>query len=137
MLTLTLAALLVLLPDPTVTPGALRDLSTATVCATKWGTDRRHVTVAMKRHVAEAYGVAWADRNCCEFDHLVPRSLGGADSEANLYPQPWPEARLKDRLEIRLSRLVCTGAIQLAEAQYAVRTNWLAAYERYVGNLPR
>jgi hypothetical protein len=131
-----LFALLVLLPDATQTPGLLRPLTRTEVCATKWGLDRRFVTVAMKQHVAAAYGVPWADRAQYEFDHLIPRSIGGADAEANLYPQPWTEARLKDRIEIKLSKLVCAGAVSLEDAQQAMRLNWPAAYVHYIGALP-
>jgi hypothetical protein len=132
-----LLLLLVLLPDATQTPGLLRPLTRTEVCAVKWGADRRFITLAMKQHVTAAYGRRWEDRACCEFDHLIPRSLGGADAEANLYPQPWPEARLKDRIEIKLSRLVCAGSVSLEEAQQAMRLNWPAAYVQFVGPLPR
>lgn len=123
-------------PDLDRTPGVTRDLSTRTVCRTAWGRDRRHVTTAMKRHVAEAYGVRWEDHAKYEFDHLIPRSLGGADDEANLWPQPWDGtwgARKKDRLEVALGREVCVGRMTLAFAQDAIRSDWVAAYRLYVG----
>jgi hypothetical protein len=128
--------ILVLLPDPTRTPGLLRPLTKAEICAVHWGTDRRFVTLAMKQHVLAAYGIKWDDRGCCEFDHLIPRSLGGADAEANLYPQPWAEARVKDRLEIKLSKLVCNGTVSLEEAQQVMRTNWPAGFVKFIGPLP-
>ncbi len=118
-----LLALLLLLavPDPLQTPGATRPLSRATICTTTWRLDRRHVTVAMKRQVLTAYGLRWADRRTVEFDHLIPRALGGADVVANLWPQPIAEARRKDVDENRLHRAVCTGAIALATAQAQMR----------------
>jgi hypothetical protein len=93
--------LLALLARPNLneTPGLVRPLSRVAVCSTKWGLDRRHVTDAMKKRVAYAYGVRWADRGRYEFDHLVPRELGGADDERNLWPQPLAEARVKDQEE--------------------------------------
>jgi len=112
----SLLLLLLLLP-----PGAVRPLTAAQVCATRWGTDRRQVTEAMKREVAKRDGVRWADRARYEFDHLVPRELGGADTVDNLWPQPLAEATVKDRLENRLHRLVCTGQISLADAQNQMR----------------
>lgn len=119
MLILLLIALA--LPRPALTPGAARPLSAAVVCGTPWGADRRHVTQGMRRRVARAYGIDWAQRGRYEFDHLIPRELGGADTVENLWPQPWAEARLKDRQENRLHRAVCSGRISLAEAQRAIR----------------
>lgn len=58
-----------------------------------------------------------------EEDHIISLELGGAPLDpANLVPQPWPEAREKDKEENRLNRQVCAGAIGLAEAQQSLRT---------------
>lgn len=122
-------------PRTDVTPGVTRPLSLDTVCTTRWGLDRRKVTIGMKQRVAAAYGVRWADRSRYEFDHLIPRSLGGADDERNLWPQPWVatwNARMKDRLEVALGRKVCAGELALAVAQEAIRSDWVSAYRRYV-----
>jgi len=122
-------------PNPDLTPGLTRPLSQETICTTKWGLDRRRVTVAMKREVATAYSVPWERRREYEFDHLIPRSLGGADASLNLWPQPWVGdygARKKDRLEVRLGKLVCGGALSLDVARDAIVTDWVAAYRMYV-----
>jgi hypothetical protein len=122
-------------PKPAVTPGVVRALSLKTVCETRWGVDRRKVTVGMKQRVAAAYGVRWTDRSRYEFDHLIPRSLGGADDERNLWVQPWEgtwNARMKDRLEVALGKQVCDGEMTLAFAQEAIRSDWIAAYRLYV-----
>lgn len=120
------------------TPGAVRPLTQAVVCSTAWGKDARHVTEAMKRDVATAYGlnrasiVAYGKGPCCEFDHLISRELGGADTVANLWPQPWAEAKKKDVLENKLHALVCAGTLSLHEAQTIIRTDWAAAYRIYI-----
>ncbi len=124
--------LLTLVLNKDLTPGMTRSLTVETVCSTKWGLDRRFVTIAMKRHVAAAYGVPWIDRICCEFDHLIPRSLGGADNILNLWPQPWPEAKQKDHLEIVLGQLVCAKRLSLKEAQHMIVKDWHSAYLKYV-----
>jgi len=119
-----IAALLLLAQvtlNPSFTPGAVRPLSKATVCQTKWSADRRHVTERMKRDVAAKYGVPWSQHGDYEFDHLIPRELGGADDVANLWPQAWAEARVKDREENRLHRAVCRGEISLRTAQRRMR----------------
>lgn len=127
-----LVVLLVADLDPALTPGMVRYLSKSQVCETKWGLDQRHVTTAMRKHVLLAYGVAWSDRGQYEVDHLIPRELGGADDVRNLWPQPWPEARQKDRLENKLHVLVCAGQLSLQDAQDAIRTDWRAAYTKWV-----
>jgi hypothetical protein len=120
---MTVLLLLALLARPNLneTPGLVRPLSRVAVCSTKWGLDRRHVTDAMKKRVAYAYGVRWANRRQFEFDHLVPRELGGADDERNLWPQPLAEARTKDLEENRLHRAVCAGTLTLTAAQAQMR----------------
>jgi hypothetical protein len=104
-------------PNPDLTPGVVRPLTLHQICTTRWGTDRRRVTVAMKQQVAAAYGLPWSQRHTVEFDHLIPRSLGGADAVANLWPQPWADAHAKDVVEARLARGICDGSIPLAAAR--------------------
>jgi hypothetical protein len=120
---MTILLLLALLARPNLneTPGLVRPLSRAAICSTRWGLDRRHVTVAMKKRVAAAYGIKWADRRTVEIDHLVPRELGGADSVLNLWAQPLAEAKVKDHRENELRRAVCAGTITLTAAQAEMR----------------
>src|SRR5437879_45129 len=74
-------------PDLTLTPGAVRPLSKATICKIKWGKDARHVTDTMKKQVFAAYGIPWAQHTMYEVDHLIARELGGADDTKNLWPE--------------------------------------------------
>lgn len=129
-----LAALLLVatLVNPAMTPGVVRPLSRTAVCQTAWGRDHRHVTTAMKREVATRYGVPWDERANYEFDHLIPRELGGADDVLNLWPQAWTDAKRKDRLENRLHVLVCNRTLSLRQAQTVIRSDWQQAYRDYV-----
>ena len=68
----------------------------------------------------------------------MPLGLGGAPYDPrNLWPEPratadgW-NADVKDELEAVLARLVCSGRVPLAEAQQAIATDWIAAYNRFV-----
>ena len=71
-------------------------------------------TAALKRRQLPA----GASPSAFEEDHIVAISLGGAPKDVrNLRPQPWAEARAKDRLEAALHRAVCAGEISLADAQ--------------------
>jgi hypothetical protein len=126
------------MPDPVLTPGLVRPLSRTQICATAWGRDRRHVTARMRRTVAQAYGLTvQAMSACCELDHLIPRSMGGADDPRNLWPQPWPDARQKDRLEVYMDKAVCAGRVSLREAQEMFRTDWRGGYDRHMLTRPR
>jgi hypothetical protein len=39
---------------------------------------------------------------------------------------------MKETLEATLSKLVCAGALSLADAQHAIAIDWRAAYWRFV-----
>jgi len=118
----------ILLPDPAVTPGQAVPMDVATLCATKWGLDARHVTERMKAQTYADYGAVKRKGLCCEVDHLVSRELGGADVQDNLWPQPWRQARMKDRVENWLHREVCAGRRSLATAQRAIARDWYRVY---------
>lgn len=89
-----------------------------------------------------SYGFIDVDRRDFEIDHLIPISLAGAsDDLRNLWPEsrrsePW-NAEIKDTLEDVLHRDVCNGRVPLKDAQEAIRTDWIAAYRKYVGPEPR
>jgi hypothetical protein len=125
-------------PDRAQTPGAVRPMTQEAICATAWGRDARKVTLAMRRTVFARQGIAWANRQAYEVDHLIPRSLGGADALENLWAQPGPgwvrgtAAYYKDRLEVRLERLVCAGRVNLDDARVAMVNDWRQAYLRFV-----
>lgn len=130
-----LLALVVVVPNPTLTPGKTAAIAPASICTVKCGKDARHVTVSMKKAVFAEYGIPWSEHAHYEVDHLISRELGGADDVRNLWPQPWTgtwNAHMKDRLENRLHGLVCNGTISLQAAQEAIRTDWRAAFTQYV-----
>jgi hypothetical protein len=144
-------------PDHDLTPGKTVTITLTKICSTNWGTDQRLVTDAMKQQVIAAYHF---DQNNCpksnlkgqlvrrlEIDHLVPRSLGGADDVKNLWPQCYEltkddkslqedGAHKKDRLEQALSVKLCKKPSKalLARYQKAFKTDWLALYRNLYGN---
>jgi hypothetical protein len=122
------------LPNPLLTPGVVRqEITLHEVCHTRWGKDVRHVTQAMKKEVFRRYGIAWERHADFETDHLIPRELGGADDLRNLFPQEWPAAHRKDRVENRARREVCAGRLTLDEARGIFLGDWRAAFTRYYG----
>jgi hypothetical protein len=42
-------------------------------------------------------------------------------------------AHVKDKLEDRLHGLVCAGKLPIEQAQREIATDWIAVYERYLG----
>ena len=146
------------LPSIFLTPGWTVDGTTLNkICATKWGEDARKVTVTMKQNVMIAYH--FNIKTCplsnlrkkrvrrVEIDHLIPRSIGGADDERNLWPQCYEltkkkkieqddGAHKKDRLEAFLHKDVCAKNSEdlLWSYQQKIRSNWLALYHDSFGN---
>jgi hypothetical protein len=97
------------------------------------------VPAAVKRQVYAAYRRSRRKGICCEVDHLISLELGGSNRLSNLLPEPYDitwNAHVKDRLENRLHELVWTGQLDLATAQRAIATDWIAAYKRYEGPRP-
>ena len=70
-----------------------------------------------------------------ELDHIIPLALGGHPRNlSNLTLQLWDGhdgAKRKDRIEVKLQCLVCSGEVPLTVAQDAIWTDWKAAYSSY------
>ncbi len=119
-------------PDPDLTPGQADTLSVDDVCP-----DRHvpQVAASIRKSVFDRYGIDRPSPENYELDFLTPPNLGGAADTRNLWPQPlkpieW-NAHIKDALEKRLHELVCSRTIPLTEAQNALTTDWIAAYQQY------
>lgn len=132
------------LPDVNLTPGDVETTDKDVICNTKTS-DKRHVTDTTKDLVRHRYGMdsdhdKWcATAHKCEIDHLVSLELGGKNTIGNLWPQPYDadwNARDKDRLENKLHAMICSGDIEVVDAQNAIKTNWIEAYKKYVNPTP-
>jgi cytochrome c-type biogenesis protein CcmH/NrfF len=65
-------------------------------------------------------------------DHIVPLALGGHPRQpSNLQLQDVGESRRKDRIEVKLQCLVCSGQVPLGEARAAIAMDWQAAYHQF------
>ena len=111
----------------------------ATVCHRSTRTVR-NVSAAEKKQVYSEYGIPYV-HGWGEVDHLISLELGGSNDIKNLWPEQWhimtsqgdSGAKRKDLLENRLHNLVCVEhKLTLQQAQDAIRTNWIAAYHRYM-----
>src|ERR1700730_16236363 len=116
------------LPDAKLTPGEANPVLTQEkICAKGFTTKAfRNVPASLKAKVYAAYGMhnhkgACAGKEGCEVDHLQSLEIGGANTLANLWPQPYAgtawNAHTKDVLENKLHKLVCAGTLTLQEAQ--------------------
>lgn len=132
------------LPDKRMTPGAINpDVTQAniqqTICVrgyTKTIRPPAYFTNRLKKQQIRAYGYADTNPRDYEEDHDVALSIGGAPYDPrNLWPEPrnseWGAAR-KDQLEFVLYKMVCANELSLAEAQYAMASNWIDAWKQYV-----
>ena len=127
--------------DPTLTPGAVRTTDAADVCS--HGTNQlRRMSRERSDAIMAKYGLPGGRHSDYEIDHLIPLGIGGADSDANLWPEPRvsiePEwnAERKDELEAKLRALVCAGRLDIVVAQKAVANDWTEAWLRYVHFFP-
>ncbi|MGH8996084.1 MAG: hypothetical protein ACRDYB_08670 [Acidimicrobiales bacterium] len=138
------------LPDPSCTPGAASPQVTQaniaqTICASGYTARVRppeSITEAEKQGSAAAYGYT-GRFSTGEYDHLIALELGGDPNDpANLWVEPNDDpnatntSNTKDVLENKLNQLVCSGQVTLFQAQLAISSDWVTAYETYVGPLP-
>jgi hypothetical protein len=132
------------LPNPRWTPGATNpEVSQAnihrTICVTGFARSIRPPaawTSELKRQQIRQWGLRDRRLGHYEEDHLIALSIGGHPTDVrNLWPQPrqgrW-SASAKDDLEFVLYKMVCGGEIGLLEAQRAMASNWIQAYQVYV-----
>lgn len=138
-------------PNSARTPGAFNPSVTqsnihSTICLTGYTATIRppsSYTTALKiQQLRSGYSVA-GDLKTGDYeeDHLISLELGGAPSDPkNLWPEYYNSslgARVKDKVENALHSLVCKGLLPLKTAQRLIASNWRAAYEKFVGFLPK
>jgi hypothetical protein len=128
-LLLPLAALAHLPLNPAVT----QDNIAVTICTPGYAASIRppvSYTNRIKRRLMSTVGLPWAKARDFELDHRISLVLGGHPKDPdNLMLQAWsgPDGgHAKDRLEMRLKRMVCAGQIPLHEAQTCIYNDWQA-----------
>ncbi|MCW2599759.1 MAG: hypothetical protein JWM02_1588 [Frankiales bacterium] len=126
------------LPDPVCTPGEADPRVTpanvlTTICTRGYTASVRppkDVSHQLKIRLTGAYGIGDMPFADVELDHLIPLSLGGASTDANLWPQlrhGSHNVEDKDAVAERLNRRVCRGELGLRAAQHAMATDWRTA----------
>jgi hypothetical protein len=108
------AAASAIVPDPTLTPGAIRATDVDNICHTSTS-ELRHWDRARDDRILAEYGLPPGPHPQFEIDHSIPLCLGGADSDSNLWPQV-DRARLERRAKGRTR-----GAVVLAGMHWPAR----------------
>jgi hypothetical protein len=119
-------------------------ITTDLVCTPGYSKCIRNVSQAVKQSVYASYGLSGNHTGYCntsqgcEVDHLISIELGGANDQKNLWPQPYQgtkwNAHVKDQLENWLHKAVCEARMSLDDAQSAISTDWIVAYQKYIGD---
>ncbi len=126
----------VYLPNLKITPGDTLDVTSADICVAGYSSKIRNVPESVKNQAYSEYGIFSRAPGQYEVDHLISLELGGSNSIKNLWPEsytgPW-NAHIKDKLEDRLHSLVCKGSLDLKTAQTEIATDWISAYQKYIG----
>ena len=137
------------LPDPTLTPGAVYPATEAEICGKVNGLtyekrSRAALTAKIKAEIIRAYGQTPGSDGDHELDHRVPAALGGRSDASNVWWQPgrgqgtvW-DYHVKDRLDTRVWREVCVKHAMTLKAGVAVflQPDWRSEYCRIVGGPP-
>jgi len=124
-----------LLPNPSLTPGAVRPVAIDDICSMDHEEVVRPVSPTIQQRVFNEYGLQGARFENYEVDYLITPGLGGSDDIRNLWPEPryntaW-NSFVKDQLENYLHGQVCDGKLPLATAQKDVAKDWISAYKEY------
>lgn len=81
-------------------------------------------TSKLKVRQLREWNYADQDPRAYQEDHFLSLSIGGSPrSTRNLWPEPWAQARLADRMEWKWHRDLCSGKLTLRQAQKA-ETTW-------------
>ena len=130
------------LPNPKLTPGvtnpAVNQLNIQnTICKSGWTATIRppaSYTTSLKAQQIKEYGYTDTNLASYEEDHLISLELGGDPKDhKNLWPEAYPAARQKDRVETYLKTQICGGGIGLQAAQKIISTDWYSEWTKVFG----
>jgi hypothetical protein len=123
------------MPNPKLTPGAVATTNTTEICLLPDHLASTVISAAKQNAVLTEYGVnPTASGAKYDIDYLVPVSLGGATTMANMWPAAYKGTGFfeKDQLDHVLRDLVCHRELSLRTAQRDLEQNWYVAWLKYV-----
>jgi hypothetical protein len=140
----TLAGLLLLVAASahadkgSLNPDVTQDTINQTICVPGYAKTVRPATSytnGVKQMLMQRARMNLSLANYYELDHVIPLALGGHPRKLDNLSLQIREgdngAKRKDRLEVKLQCLVCSGQVKLATAQQEILENWQAAYHKY------
>ncbi len=115
-------------PNPNVTQGNIK----STVCVSGWTKTIRppvSYTNKLKSQQMKAFGFSGVPSDY-EEDHFISIEIGGNPTDSrNLWPEAYAGplgARIKDQVEDKLHRLLCSGKMSLSGVQSCITSDWVA-----------
>lgn len=109
-------------PNPTTTPGDVCVDSGVKRYPEQIDYCERNVSSDLKKELIKSYDekfgyqIEQMNRQDFKIDHFIPLSIGGSNSEKNLWPQHKSVYTVTDPLELVLSQKISAGRIKQAEA---------------------
>jgi len=123
------------IPDKSLTPGATLPVTRADICRGEGTEETQPISASLRKKVFQEYRTPESHVAEYEIDFLITPGLGGANDLRNLWLEPYSStvwnAHVKDQLEDRLHKLVCSGDVDLTTAQRDIATDWIGAYKKY------
>jgi len=122
----------IIYPNKTMTPGVIMSTNITEICVSGYSDRVRNVSQKVKDWVYLEYKLLPTQpEGSFQIDNLIPLSIGGSNDIKNLWPQPAepkPGYKEKDILETYYHTQVCSGKMDLKEAQNIMATNWFSGY---------
>ena len=122
-------------PKKSLSPGAVVTTDTNTVCNLSPAATSHPIPPSLQQASLDAYGYTNPSvQNKYLVTFVVPLSLGGAMSQANIWPAAVQGTGFFELIQLDhiLKLQVCRRFITLKQAQRALESNWYAAWLKYV-----
>jgi len=116
-------------PNPQLTPGDILETNITIICTVGYTATVRDVPLSVRKYVFQEYGKEYPQLfGTYEVDHFIPLELGGSNDITNLWFEPAPGYKLKDKVENWLHDQVCKHGMNISEAQNIIVDDWYAVY---------